>query len=60
MNGTKTEVRPGVWRLRVFAGRLANGTPIQKTKTVVTPEALKGKAKPGRARSMYPLCAIER
>ncbi|MGH9100403.1 MAG: hypothetical protein ACRDV8_09270, partial [Acidimicrobiales bacterium] len=36
-----------MWRLRVFAGRRANGTPIQKTKTVVAPEALKGKAKPG-------------
>jgi len=36
MNGTKTEVRPGVWRLRVYAGRRPNGTPIQVTKTLDT------------------------
>jgi len=47
MKGTKTEVRPGVWRLRVYAGRRANGTPIQIRKTLVTPEAEKGTAKPG-------------
>jgi hypothetical protein len=29
-----TEVRPGVWRLCVYAGRRANGTPIQIRKTV--------------------------
>ncbi|MGH9207172.1 MAG: hypothetical protein ACRD1G_11525 [Acidimicrobiales bacterium] len=34
MKGTKTEVSPGVWRLRVYAGRRANGTPIQITKTI--------------------------
>jgi integrase len=34
MKGTKTEVAPGVWRLRVYAGRRASGTPIQITKTV--------------------------
>jgi len=34
VRGTKTEVAPGVWRLRVYAGRRANGSPIQKTKTV--------------------------
>jgi integrase len=28
------EVRPGVWQLRVFVGRDAKGTPIQKMKTV--------------------------
>lgn len=47
MNGTKTEVRPGVWRLRVYAGRRANGTPIQITKTLVSPEAAKGRARAG-------------
>jgi len=47
MRGTKTEVRPGVWRLRVYAGRRPNGTPIQVAKTLVTPEAAKGTAKPG-------------
>ncbi|MHB8220570.1 MAG: tyrosine-type recombinase/integrase [Acidimicrobiales bacterium] len=47
MRGTKTEVRPGVWRLRVYAGRRLNGTPIQITKTLVTPEARKGAAKSG-------------
>ena len=29
-----TEVRPGVWHLRVYAGRRANGSPIQIRKTV--------------------------
>ena len=38
MNGTKTEVAPGVWRLRVFVGRNANGNPIQRSKTVHAPE----------------------
>jgi integrase len=33
------EIRPGVWRLRVYAGRRANGSPIQITKTVTGPEA---------------------
>jgi len=47
MKGTKTEVRPGVWRLRVYAGRRPNGTPIQVRKTLVTPEAEKGTARPG-------------
>jgi integrase len=37
VKGTKTEVSPGVWRLRVFAGRRANGTPIQITKTIHAP-----------------------
>ncbi len=36
MKGTKTEVAPGVWRLRVYAGRRANGTPIQIARTVHT------------------------
>jgi integrase len=47
VQGTKTEVRPGVWRLRVYAGRRASGSPVQITRTLVTPEAAKGRAKPG-------------
>lgn len=42
MQGTKTEIGPGVWRLRVYAGRRANGTPIQLSKTVHGPEAKPG------------------
>lgn len=38
MKGTKTEISPGVWRLRVYAGRRANGTPIQISKTVRAPD----------------------
>ncbi len=34
MQGTKTEIRPGVWRLRVYAGRRDNGTPIQIQRVV--------------------------
>jgi len=37
VKGTKTEVSPGVWRLRVYVGRRANGTPIQITKTIHAP-----------------------
>jgi hypothetical protein len=33
MKGSMAEVRPGVWRLRVYAGRRANGTPVQIRKT---------------------------
>ena len=33
------EIRPGVWQLRVYAGRRANGSPIQLRKTVTGPEA---------------------
>ncbi|MHB8289573.1 MAG: tyrosine-type recombinase/integrase [Acidimicrobiales bacterium] len=47
MAGTKTEIRPGVWRLRAYVGRRSNGTPIQITKTLVTPEAKRGTARPG-------------
>ena len=36
--GTTTEVRPGVWRLRVFTGRDANGRPVQVSKTVHLPK----------------------
>ncbi len=34
MKGTKNQVSPGTWRLRVYVGRRPNGTPIQVTKTV--------------------------
>jgi integrase len=36
------EVRPGVWRLRVYAGRGPNGSPIQITRTVVGDEGRAG------------------
>ncbi len=39
------EVRPGVWRLRVYAGRRANGTPIQITKTIQAKESRRGAGK---------------
>ncbi len=39
------EVRPGVWRLRVYVGRNSNGSPIQVTKTVTAREARKGAGK---------------
>ena len=42
MNGTKTEVAPGVWRLRVFVGRNATGSPIQRSKTIHAPERKPG------------------
>ena len=42
MNGTKTQVAPGVWRLRVFVGRNANGSPIQRSKTIRAPERKPG------------------
>jgi hypothetical protein len=47
VSGTKAELRPGVWRLRVYAGRSANGTPIQIGKTLITPAAQEGRARPG-------------
>jgi integrase len=34
VKGTKQELAPGVWKLRVYAGRRPNGNPIQITKTV--------------------------
>jgi integrase len=34
VKGTKSETSPGVWRLRVYAGRRSTGSPIQLTKTV--------------------------
>jgi integrase len=45
MKGTKTEIRPGVWRLRVYAGRRSSGSPIQITKTFTSPEAVERGAK---------------
>lgn len=42
MAGSKQEVRPGVWRLRVLVGRRPNGSPIFRSKTVDT-----GDGKPG-------------
>src|SRR5665213_2658729 len=42
MKGTKTETSPGVWRLRVYAGRRASGSPIQTTKTVRGPDRKPG------------------
>ena len=34
MKGTINQVKPGVWRLRVYVGRKPNGQPIQASKTV--------------------------
>jgi integrase len=34
MTGTKMEIAPGVWRLRVFVGRNAKGNPVQRSKTI--------------------------
>jgi hypothetical protein len=34
VNGTKTEISPGVWRLRVYVGRNAQNNPVQRSKTV--------------------------
>jgi integrase len=45
VKGSKKEVAPGVWKLRVYAGRRPNGTPIQVTKTVRVES--KGTPKPG-------------
>ncbi len=38
MKGTLTEVRPGVWRARVYTGRKANGQPRQVFKTIYAPD----------------------
>jgi integrase len=40
-----TEIQPGVWRLRVYAGRRENGTPIQLAKTLRTHAGRKGAGK---------------
>jgi integrase len=42
VNGTKTEISPGVWRLRVYVGRNAKGSPIQRSKTIRAPERKPG------------------
>jgi integrase len=42
VNGTKTEISPGVWRLRVYVGRNAKGNPIQRSKTIRAPERKPG------------------
>ena len=34
MKGSKHELRPGVWRIRVYAGRRPNGSPMFRSKTV--------------------------
>ncbi|MGO9335192.1 MAG: tyrosine-type recombinase/integrase [Acidimicrobiales bacterium] len=44
MKGTKTEIAPGVWRLRVYIGRNAKGNPVQRSKTIHTADK---NAKPG-------------
>jgi integrase len=52
-----TEVRPGVWRLRVYAGRRANGSPIQIQKTVEAKEARLGAGKRLAEREMAAMVA---
>jgi len=42
VRGTKAEIAPGVWRLRVYAGRRPNGTPIQISKMVHASERKPG------------------
>lgn len=43
MRGSKTEVAPGVWRLRVYTGsRRTNGSPVYVSKTVRAPERKPG------------------
>jgi integrase len=34
VKGTKQEIAPGVWRLRVYVGRNAKGFPVQRSKTI--------------------------
>ncbi len=46
MKGTKSERRPGVWKLRVYVGNRPDGTPIQVTRTLDTTGG-KSTAKPG-------------
>jgi integrase len=40
--GTKSEIAPGVWRLRVYIGRNAKGNPVQRSKTFRSPERKPG------------------
>ncbi len=43
MKGSKTEIAPGVWRLRVFTGKYrSNGSPILVSRTIRAPEAKPG------------------
>ena len=42
VNGTKTEISPGVWRLRVYVGRNAKGSPVQRSRTIRAPERKPG------------------
>ncbi|MHB8318057.1 MAG: tyrosine-type recombinase/integrase [Acidimicrobiales bacterium] len=46
MRGTKSERRPGVWKLRVYVGNRPDGTPIQVTRTLDTTNG-KSTTKPG-------------
>jgi integrase len=52
-----TEIRPGVWRLRVYAGRRANGTPIQITKTIHANETRAGAGKRRAERELAAMVA---
>jgi len=52
-----TEVRPGVWRLRAYAGRKANGQPIQITKTIRSTEERPGSGKRAAQRELAALVA---
>jgi len=52
-----TEIRPGVWRLRVYAGRRANGTPIQITKTIHANETRSGAGKRRAERELAAMVA---
>ena len=49
MNGTKTEVAPGVWRLRIYVGRNSKGFPVQRSKTIRIPGAI---TKPGAGKRL--------
>jgi integrase len=57
MQGSMREVRPGVWRLRVYVGRRANGSPIQVTKTVTAPVPRKGAGKRRAERELATMVA---
>ncbi len=44
LTGSRTEIRPGVWKLRVYIGlRGANGSPKQVTRTVRVPPGTRDK-----------------
>ena len=42
MNGSKQEIAPGVWRLRVYIGRSAKGFPVQHSRTIHATERKPG------------------